>query len=155
MKTLHALGFSIAVLVGLWVYVSIGVPELGFYPWIGFVAWAAFYAAGGGIGGVIKPLAASTVAILLTALTMFGVGILGGDLVALIALVAILAFVLVAVADIPALSYTPAAFLGAATYFGAGGKVDQSIVFVVLSWVAGLALGYASEMIGKKLARPV
>jgi len=154
MKLLHALGLSIALLVAVWVYVSIGMPQLRFYPWIGFVAWAAFYAAGGGRDGVVKPLATSTAAILLTALTMFGVGQLGGGLPALIVLVAILAFVLVVLSDIPALSYTPAAFLGAATYFGSGGKVDESIAFVILSWVAGLALGYVSEALGKKMARP-
>jgi len=154
MKMLHALGLSIALLVGLWVYVSIGMPNLGFYPWIGFVAWAAFYAAGGGRDGVFKPLAASTVAILLTALTMFAVGEAGGGLAAMMGLIAVLAFVLVALSDVAVLSYTPAAFLGAATYFGSGGKVDESILFVILSWVAGLALGYASEALGKMMARP-
>ena len=113
MKMLHALGLSIALLVGLWVYISIGMPDLGFYPWIGFVAWAAFYAAGGGRDGVFKPLAASTVAILLTALTMFAVGEAGGGLAAMIGLIAVLAFVLVVLSDVAVLSYTPAAFLGA------------------------------------------
>jgi hypothetical protein len=154
MKLLHALGLSIALLVALRVYVSIGMPDLGFYPWIGFVAWAAFYAAGGGRDGVFKPLAASTVAILLTALTMYAVGQAGGGLGAMIGLVAVLAFVLVVLSDVAALSYTPAAFLGAATYFGSGGRVDESILFVILSWIAGLALGYASEALGKKMARP-
>lgn len=154
MKLLHALGLSIALLVALWVYVSIGMPNLGFYPWIGFVAWAAFYAAGGGTDGVFKPLAAATVAILLTAVTMYAVGVAGGGLGAMIGLVAILAFVLVVLSDVAVLSYTPAAFLGAATYFGSGGKVDESILFVILSWIAGLALGYASEALGKKMARP-
>jgi len=154
MKMLHALGLSIALLVGLWVYISIGMPNLGFYPWIGFVAWAAFYAAGGGRDGVFKPLAASTVAILLTALTMFAVGEAGGGLAAMIGLIAVLAFVLVVLSDVTVLSYTPAAFLGAATYFGSGGKVDESILFVILSWVAGLALGYLSEALGKMMAKP-
>ena len=154
MKLLHALAASIALLVGVWVYVSIGLPGLKLYPWIGFVAWAAFYAAGGGSNGVVKPLCASTSAILLTALTMFAVGQAGGGLTALIVLVAILAFGLVAMADIGLLSYTPAAFLGAATYFGSGGKVDESVLFVILSWVAGLALGYVSEALGKKIAKP-
>jgi len=154
MKLLHALGLSIALLVALWVYVSIGMPNLGFYPWIGFVAWAAFYAAGGGRDGVFKPLAAATVAILLTAVTMYAVGVAGGGLGAMIGLVAVLAFVLVVLSDVAVLSYTPAAFLGAATYFGSGGKVDESILFVILSWIAGLALGYASEALGKKMAKP-
>lgn len=154
MKLLHALGVSIAILVGVWVYVSIGLPELRFYPWIGFVAWAAFYAAGGGTAGIVKPLAASVAGILLTAVTMYAVAKAGGSLTALIVLVSVLAFVLVAIADVAALAYTPAAFLGAATFFGSGGKPDESVLFVILSWVAGLVLGYLSELLGKKMAKP-
>ena len=153
MKITHALGTSIALLVAFWVYVSIGLPELKLYPWIGFVAWAAFFAAGGGRAGIVKPLAASTAGIVLTALTMYAVGQSGGSLVALMLLVAVLAFVLVAMSEIGTFSYTPAAFLGAATYFGSGSKVDESIAFVMLSWVAGLLLGFASEAIGHKIAR--
>jgi hypothetical protein len=153
MKILHALGVSIALLVGVWVYVSIGLPGLKLYPWIGFVAWAAFYAAGGGSAGVIKPLGAAAAGVGLTVLTMYAVGQAGGGLIALIVLVAVLAFALVAIADIGTFSYTPAAFLGAATYFGSGAKIDESIIFVMLSWIAGLVLGYASEAFGKKIAR--
>ena len=84
---------------------------------------------------------------------MYAVGQSGGSLVALMLLVAVLAFVLVAISDIGLFSYTPAAFLGAATYFGSGSKIDESIAFVMLSWVAGLLLGFASEAIGQKIAR--
>jgi len=153
MKITHALGTSIALLVAFWVYVSIGLPELKLYPWIGFVAWAAFFAAGGGRAGIVKPLAASAAGIALTALAMYAVGQSGGSLVALMLQVAVLAFVLVAISDIGLFSYTPAAFLGAATYFGSGSKIDESIAFVMLSWVAGLLLGFASEAIGHKIAR--
>jgi len=154
MKILHALAFSIALLVAAWVYLSVGNPDLGFNPWIGFVAWAAFFAAGGGSGGLSKALGAGLAGILLTAVTLAGVQALGGGLGPLIGLVAVLAFVLVAMADIGALSYTPAAFLGAASFFGSGGKIDLSIALVALTWIAGLAFGYVSESVGKKLARP-
>ena len=153
MKLLHALAVSIALLVGLWVYVSIGLPDLKFYPWIGFVAWAAFFAGGGGGAGFVKPLGASVAGILLTAATMYGVGLAGGGLTAIIILVSILALILVLIADISYFSYTPAAFLGAATFFGSGGKPDESIIYVVLSWLAGLTLGYVSEVLGKKMAK--
>src|SRR6218665_2676267 len=49
--------------------------------------------------------------VLLTALTMAGVQQAGGDLTALLLLVPVLAFVLVAMAQMPLLAYTPAAFL--------------------------------------------
>lgn len=153
MKFLHALGVCIAALVALWVYLSIGLPDLKFNPWIGFVAWAAYFAAGGGTSGFAKSLGAGIIAILLTAATMAGVQAAGGGLAALVILVALLAFVLVAMADIPALSYTPAAFLGAAAFFGAGGKPDSTILFVSITWLAGLILGFVSEACGKKLTK--
>jgi len=154
MKLLHALALSIGALVAVWVFVSVGQPALGFSPWIGFVAWAAFFAAGGGKGGFGKALGAGVAGILLTAATLFAVNALGGGLVWLIGLVAVLAFVLVAMADLPALSYTPAAFLGAAAFFGSGGKVDESVFFVAITWLVGLAFGYASEAVGKRIAKP-
>lgn len=153
MKLLHALAFSISLLVALWVYLSVGNPGLNFNPWIGFVAWAAYFAAGGGREGVTKALSAGIAGVLLTAATLFGVQTMGGGIGALIGLVAILAFVLVAMADIPILAYTPAAFLGAAAFFGSGGKLDASILFVTLSWGAGVGFGFLSENFGKRLAR--
>jgi hypothetical protein len=114
MKPLFALAVSIALLVALWVYVSIGLPSLQLIPWIGFVAWATFFAAGGGRAAIVQSLPPAIAGVLLTALTMFGVANAGGGLSALIVLVAVLAFVLVAMASHKALAYTPAAFLGAA-----------------------------------------
>ena len=153
MKNLHALALSIALLVALWVYLSIGIPALHFSPWIGFVAWAVFFAAGGGTAAVAKTLPAGIAGAALTALTMLAVARFGGGLTALLILVPILAFVLVAMADLPPLSYTPAAFLGAAAFFGTSGDPAPSLLVVCISWIAGLALGYASEWLGRKLAR--
>lgn len=153
MKPLIALALSIAVLVGLWVYLSIGIPALQLIPWIGFVAWATFFAAGGGNAAIARSLVPAIVAVLLTAATLYAVGLSGGGLIAMIVLIAVLAFILVAMAGHSALAYTPAAFLGAATYFGSGGKIDASIAFVIVTWIAGVAFGYVSESIGKRLTR--
>lgn len=153
MKPLMALALSIAALVALWVYLSIGVPTLKLIPWIGFVAWATFFAAGGGTAAIARSLVPAIAAVLLTAATLYAVGLSGGGLIAMIVLIAILAFVLVAMAGHASLAYTPAAFLGAATYFGSGGKIDASIAFVIITWIAGVAFGYVSESFGKRLAR--
>jgi len=75
-----------------------------------------------------------------------------GGITALVVLVAALAFVLVAMADIPLLAYTPAAFLGAASFFGSGGKIDTGIAFITLTWIVGVVFGYTSEQVGKRLA---
>lgn len=153
MKSLNALAVSIAALVAFWVWLSVGQAQLGLNAWIGFVAWAAFFAAGGGNGGLVNAVVAGLAGVGLTALTLAGVGAMGGALIWLIALVAVLAFVLVAMAALPPLAYTPAAFLGAAAFFGSGGKVDISIAFVALSWLCGVSLGYASAWLGGKLTR--
>lgn len=153
MKLLHALALSIALLVALWVYLSIGLPALGLTPWIGFVAWAAYFAAGGTAAAWWRSASAGLAGILLTALTMWAVGQLGGGLWALLALVPVLAFVLVAMADLRALSFTPAAFLGAASFFGSGGVPDLSIVHVSLTWLAGALFGHASQWLGQRMAR--
>ena len=101
-----------------------------------------------------KSVAAGLAGAVLTALTLFGVDALGGGLPTLIVLVAILAFLLVAMADITALAYTPAAFMGAACFFGSGAKLDTSALFVCLTWCLGVFFGLASEHVGKRLARP-
>ncbi len=153
MKPLIALAVSIALLVAVWVYLSIGQPALQLIPWIGFVAWATFFAAGGGKAAVTKTLPPAIAGVLLTAATMYGVGHFGGSLASLVVLVALLAFVLVAMASQRHLAYTPAAFLGAATYFGSGGKVDESILFVIASWIVGVAFGFLSEQFGARLTK--
>jgi hypothetical protein len=153
MKLLHALALSIALLVSVWVCLSIGMPTLNLNPWIGFVAWATFFAAGGGSAALGKSVGAALAGVFLTAGTMYLVGLAGGSLPALAVLVAILAFVLVAMADVAALSYTPAAFLGAATYFGATGDTLEKVMFVSLTWLVGLTFGYASERFGKSMTR--
>jgi len=153
MKALHATALSIAALVAVWVWVSVGNPAWNLNPWVGFVAWAAFFAAGGGKPGAINASAAGLAGVVLTALTMTAVAAMGGGLWWLIGLVAILAFVLVAMADVPILAYTPAAFLGAACYFGAGGKPEQTALFVGGSWMLGVGLGFASAWLGQKLTR--
>ena len=155
MKLLHALAVSIALLVAFWVYVAVGngLGNFGFIPWIGFVAWAAFFAAGGGKDGFLKPLQSGLAGILLTSLCMYGVAQAGGGLTAAIVLIAILAAVLVLIADIGIFSYTPAAFLGAASFFGSMKPDGDLTLYVVTSWIAGLILGYVSEALGKKMTK--
>ena len=59
MKRLIALGISIGVLAGLWTVLALTVTSIGAWQaplvvWIGFAAWACFYAAGGRLSGLTK-----------------------------------------------------------------------------------------------------
>ena len=59
MDLLVSLGISIGVLIAVWVYVAVGMPDLGLIVWAGIVAWGTFYAAGGGTEGLKKTIASN------------------------------------------------------------------------------------------------
>ena len=46
MKLLTALGISIGVLAGAWVYIGL-LPAVALPVWVGVISWACFYAVGG------------------------------------------------------------------------------------------------------------
>jgi hypothetical protein len=152
MKLLHAIALAVALLVAVWVYFSVGMPALHLNAWIGFIAWGAFFAAGGGAQAIFKVGYAGLAGIGLTFLALLAAQYAGGGLWPLVAFVTILAFALVAMADIPALAFTPAAFLGAASFFGSQSPLDAKALYVALTWVVGLGLGYSSERLAKWIA---
>ena len=49
-KPLLGIGISVGVLAGIWTYAS---AELALITWVAFVAWACFFAAGGGTTGLL------------------------------------------------------------------------------------------------------
>ena len=59
MDLLVALGISIGVLISAWVYLALSMPDLQLIAWAGIVAWATFYAAGGGGAGLQKAIASN------------------------------------------------------------------------------------------------
>lgn len=149
MKPLYKLALIISALVGIWVFVSIGNPHLNLNAWVGFVGWATFFAAGGTTEAFKSSAIVGVTSILLTAGTLYLVSLAGSSLASMLILVPILSFILVTMSRYASLAYTPGAFLGAACYFGAGSHFDISILYVVLSWIAGLVLGLASVSLDK------
>lgn len=149
MKSIYKTALIISVLVAVWVYITIGYPHLNLIPWVGFVAWAAYFAAGGTTKAAKCSFIAGVVAILLTAFILYMVKLAGGSLTSMLILIPILSFILVSMAQFKNLSYTPGAFLGAACFFGTGGNVDQSILFILLSWISGIILGIVSVNLDK------
>lgn len=160
MKRLIALGVSIGVLAGLYTFVAFSITNIGswtapFSVWIGFAAWAMFYAKGGGMQGLTVS-GASTLS-----------GAVWGWLIALAWLavtspttgqhtsfallgiaVAIGAFAMCVQAGVPVLGFIPGAFVGAASYFGlqgADGFKGPGFWTVVVSIVGGTVLAFLSE----------
>ena len=152
MDTLLALALSIGVLIAGWTYVALGPAALPV--WAGIVAWGAFFAAGGKMAGLQKTVAANLSGVLWAFVALTLSTTLGGGLPVLSALVGVVAFIMVLQAKLPVLSFIPGAFLGAATtvsvVVGASGTYPKTIIALV----AGAVLGFLSELIAGKLAKP-
>jgi hypothetical protein len=118
MKPYIGVGLSVGVLAGLWTQVS---GDLGLITWVAFVAWACFFAAGGGATGFFKGLSA------------IGVGI------------AALAMCLQA--GWAPLSFIPGAFAGTAVFFG----TQLSFWPTTVSLIIGAALGWLSAFFGDRI----
>jgi hypothetical protein len=149
MDLLLALGISIGVLIAGWTYVALGPGALPV--WAGIVAWGCFFAAGGKTTGLTKTIASNLSGVLWAFLALQAATRLGGGTAVLSACVGVAALIMVLQAKLPALSFIPGAFLGAATavsvVVGANGTWTKTIIALV----AGAVLGYVSEMVAGML----
>lgn len=149
MKRLIALGISIGVLAGLWTVLALSVPSLGGWQaplvvWIGFAAWATFYAAGGRVPGLTRALGSNLSGLLWGfALLWAATRVSEGSAVVLGVFVAVAAFGMCVQAAWPPLAFIPGAFVGAAAFFGNSGIFWATAA----SLVAGALLAYASEIL--------
>ena len=151
MDALVALALSIGILIAGWTYLALGVAALPV--WAGIVAWGCFFAAGGKTQGLAKTIATNLSGVLWAFVALYLWDRLGGGVPLLSLLVGVAAFIMVIQAKIPALSFIPGAFLGAATavsvVVGASGTWTNTIIALV----AGALFGYVSEMLAGALGR--
>ena len=149
MDALVALALSIGILIAGWTYIALGVAALPV--WAGIVAWGCFFAAGGKTTGLTKTIASNLSGVLWAFVALYLWNRFGGGVPMLSLLVGLAAFIMVVQAKIPALSFIPGAFLGAATavsvVVGANGTYTKTIIALV----AGALLGYLSEMLAGAL----
>lgn len=142
MDMLTALALSIGVLIALWVKVgtmaSLLVPA-------GIVAWACFFAAGGKVQGLQKTVAATLSGVVWVWLAMTLVGMMSMGSWAWV-IIGVVAFILVLQSKVPALSFIPGAFCGAAVTAWAAPTDLKGYLMVAVALVAGAVLGYVSEM---------
>ena len=148
--------WALAVAFGLasvpWTYAF--VAELHLPLWPSFVASASFFAAGGGLDGLVRGYLGNAVGIAYAAATLVIVGALGGG--PLVLSVVVGAFMLAASvhAFVPGLDFAPAAFFGYATMFGVhaagagvpgyGGLAGEAVAALV-AMLLGAAIGLGVE----------
>ena len=151
MDALVALALSIGVLIAGWTYLALGVASLPV--WAGIVAWGCFFAAGGKTTGLAKTIAANLSGVLWAFLALYLWNRFGGGVPMLSLLVGIAAFIMVMQAKIPALSFIPGAFLGAATAVSVVVGANGTYTNTIIALVAGALFGYLSEMLAGALGR--
>jgi Protein of unknown function (DUF1097) len=153
-RLLTALGISIGVLAGLFTWVASTVQNLGalaspLVVWVGFAAWACHYAAGGKVAGLRKAIGGNLSGLVWGWLIVQAATLLGGTTVALSVAVAVAAFGMCMQARWALISFIPATFVGAASFFGN----DTLVLTTLISLVVGALLGYASEVLGGQLMK--
>ncbi len=152
MDMLLALALSIGVLIGGWTYVALGPGALPV--WAGIVAWGTFFAAGGKVAGLQKTIASNLSGVLWAFVALTLSSRLGGSLPVLSALVGVVAFVMVMQSKVALLSFIPGAFLGAATTVSVVVAAGGTYLNTVIALVAGAVLGFVSELLAGKVAKP-
>ncbi|RYC03570.1 DUF1097 domain-containing protein [Nocardioides zhouii] len=140
-KPLLGIGISVGVLAGIWTYASV---ELTLITWVAFVAWACFFAAGGGTTGLAKGLAANVAGIFWGWVISQGIENISASTLALALMVTVVGFILCVEAALPLLSFIPGGFAGTAVFFGTGFDLSGVLIAVV----AGALLGIVSERLG-------
>ena len=154
MNLLVALGISIGVLAGAWVYVGL-LPAIALPVWVGFISWACFYALGGKKEGLVKAICSNLSGVLWGYIIVLIYSLSGANLLVLALAVAVGCFIMCIQANIKLLSFIPGAFAGTASYFSVVFYYGAAKVTGRYNWldtaiclIAGALLAFLSQYIG-------
>lgn len=155
--------WSLAIVFGLasvpWTYGFVAGLHIPLWP--SFIASGTFYAAGGGLDGLVRGYASNLAGIVYAAATLAVVNTyLGGGVIALSIVVGICMFLASLHEAVPILSFTPGGFFGYATLFsvyaadatafgirGLPGETLAAIVSMFIGAVIGLITDEVSSRI--------
>ena len=115
MTYLFAVGITVGILAGAWVYAG---GTLGFVGFAGFLGWATYFAAGGGKKGIISTLCSNLSGVFWGVITIWAATTFTAvpSLFFTIAFAAIMCWQ----AKLNLLEFIPGTFIGNATFYAAG-----------------------------------
>src|SRR5260370_25550289 len=152
MRAMPTRGISAAVVVVVW-RASSAVGRVNLSLWPVMVALGCSLAAGGGVSGLQKTVAA-TISGVVWAILAHGVSrALGNQELVQALVLGAAAFGMVLQAQLPLLSYTAGAFAGAGVAMGLRAVSIECGVRVAIALAIGAALGFAAERIERALPR--
>ena len=146
MNAMTARGLSVAAVVAVWVAIS-EMARVNLSLWPVIVALGCSLAAGGGIHGLQKTVAATISGVVWALLAHAVTRALGGQDIVQAVVLGAAAFGMVLQAQIPLLSYTAGAFAGAGVAMGLRAVNIQGGIRVAIALALGAALGFAAERI--------
>ncbi|TWI59086.1 DUF1097 domain-containing protein [Halalkalibacter nanhaiisediminis] len=144
MPALIAIGLSVGILAGIWTSVSI-IGQL--VTFAAFLAWASYFAAGGGVKGLRDSLLCNFSGVVYGFLIIQFSGLISpsvGDAIGLGISLGVLAMFMCWQAKLSFLGFIPGTFIGCATFFATGLDFTGSVIGLVL----GALLGHASQLGG-------
>jgi hypothetical protein len=158
MSKLTALAISIAVLGGVWAFLSLNPLAGAALVWVGFIAWGCYFHTGGDTAALQKTIAGMVYGAVIAGVALYLVssGMLAGlGALAAPVIIAATVFLLVIVAGNSLLSVVPANVYGYAATAGyalstntAGNATMMSlsnpVLLVIISTVLGAVFGMAS-----------
>lgn len=144
MTYLLAVGITVGLLAGAWVF---GAGAAGLIGFAGFLGWASYFAAGGGKKGVVSALCSNLSGVVWGVVTITLAGLLPGvpSLVFTILFAAIMCWQ----AKISLLGFIPGTFIGNACFYASGNEA----VGTAIGLVCGIALGWISDEAAKLISK--
>lgn len=164
MSVINALSASVAILGGIWTYVTILLSS-GSFPlqaWVIFISWACYFAVGAGKLGFKRTVASNITGILIASTGLFLVGRVGGGAIVAAIIIGLASGSVVQFSRIPILSQIPAIVFGFASVVGTiaatgfpltNSGISNPVLIAIASAICGAATGYVSEMFANLLER--
>lgn len=123
--------------------------------WVTFIAWASFFACGGGQAGLVKSVASNWTGIIIASVTLLCIQIGPASPIAAAILVGLGTSAMVFVSLKELLDFTPAVVFGFASTVGTSAAMDTTImttglthptIVAMTAMLVGALFGYASEL---------
>lgn len=143
MTYLFAVGVTVGILAGAWVYAG---GTFGFVGFAGFLGWATYFAAGGGKKGIISTLCSNLSGVFWGVITIWAATTFTAvpSLFFTVAFAAIMCWQ----AKLNLLEFIPGTFIGNAAFYAAG----NDAIGAAVGLTCGAVLGLLSDFSAKKLS---
>ena len=153
MPPLVAAMISLGVLGAIDTYITATILPLPV--WVTFIAWASFFACGGGSQGFVKSVASNWTGIIIASISLLAIHLAPSNPIFAAIFVGLGTSAMVAVSVWPLLSFTPAVVFGFASFVGTGAATDTTIatsgiahptLVAMAAMLLGACFGYVSEL---------